>query len=152
MLRFAGEGLAARVEQLPIADASVDGVVAVSLLGCVADEGSVFRELFRVLKPGGHAVFTCTNAESWLLSLNTKVVRSLFRGRRDDGHFRLYRAAHVCDVLTHAGFGARTVRYYNVVLHAGRWLLPPAGLAVQLDSWGTRRLARNFVVTATKPS
>lgn len=145
MLQFAGDGLAARAEQLPVADASMHGVVAVSLLGCLEESLSTFREAYRVLRSNGHLVFTCTNAESLLLSLNAIAARPSAQ------QFRLYRANSVRTELLITGFHVVALRYYNTVLHIGRRLFPPPFVAQRLDNWGMERIARNFIVVATKP-
>jgi SAM-dependent methyltransferase len=42
-------------------DASVDVIMARSVMEHVADPSAVYREMFRVLKPGGHFVFVTAN-------------------------------------------------------------------------------------------
>jgi SAM-dependent methyltransferase len=44
------------LEKLPLADASVDGLITVNTLYFVDDVASTFRELARVLRPSGRAV------------------------------------------------------------------------------------------------
>jgi arsenite methyltransferase len=41
------------VENLPVADSSVDAVISNCVINLVPDKGKVFREIFRVLRPGG---------------------------------------------------------------------------------------------------
>jgi arsenite methyltransferase len=48
------EGLA---EQLPLADASADVVISNGVINLCADKETVFREIHRVLRPGGHLQF-----------------------------------------------------------------------------------------------
>jgi arsenite methyltransferase len=43
----------ARMEQLPLADGSVDCIISNCVINLAADKPAVFREMFRVLKPGG---------------------------------------------------------------------------------------------------
>jgi SAM-dependent methyltransferase len=43
----------ATIDQLPLADASVDCVISNCVLNLAPDKPAVFREIFRVLKPGG---------------------------------------------------------------------------------------------------
>lgn len=45
-----------RLEALPVADASVDAVTSNCVINLVPDKGAVFREVARVLKPGGRIV------------------------------------------------------------------------------------------------
>lgn len=70
-------------ERLPLPDASIDGVVAVSLLGCLESPSAFYAEIQRILKPQGSAVLTCTNRSSWLLRVNhvmTGKRRKMVRG------------------------------------------------------------------------
>jgi arsenite methyltransferase len=43
----------ARIDKLPLADATVDCVISNCVINLAADKSAVFREIFRVLKPGG---------------------------------------------------------------------------------------------------
>ncbi len=43
----------ATIDRLPLADASVDCVISNCVINLASDKGAVFREVFRVLKPGG---------------------------------------------------------------------------------------------------
>lgn len=42
------------IEAMPVADGEVDVVISNCVLNLVPDKGAAFREIFRVLKPGGH--------------------------------------------------------------------------------------------------
>src|SRR5262249_23918496 len=43
----------ATIDRLPLPDASVDCLVSNCVINLAADKRAVFREMFRVLKPGG---------------------------------------------------------------------------------------------------
>ncbi|HEY1456132.1 MAG TPA: class I SAM-dependent methyltransferase [Candidatus Dormibacteraeota bacterium] len=60
----------ARGECLPFADESFDLVVCVWVLEHLADPSTTFREVRRVLRPGGHFVFLTPNLRNPLMVLN----------------------------------------------------------------------------------
>lgn len=60
----------ARGEQLPFAGDSFDLVVSVWVLEHLRSPESVFREVRRVLRPGGHFVFLTPNLRNPLLAFN----------------------------------------------------------------------------------
>ncbi len=132
-----------RAEQIPFGDATFDGVVATSLMGCVADARPVFAEIRRVLRLGGHAIMTFTHRDSWLLKLN-----HLLNRRRREGGYRLYNAGEVVCELEPIGFRVVEVRFYNFVFCMGDRLFPPASVARRLEGSRSLRLARNFIIVA----
>jgi arsenite methyltransferase len=44
------------IENLPVADSSVDAVISNCVINLVPDKGRAFREIFRVLRPGGRMI------------------------------------------------------------------------------------------------
>jgi SAM-dependent methyltransferase len=142
-------------EKLPFPDASVEGVVAVSLIGCLESSPAFYKEVVRVLKPDGAAVLTYTNGASWLLRLNYAMTgkrRGVGGGEGGEalsgtggeadggpggealsgrgapaagGTFRLFTERQARQDLADAGLLVERIRYYNVMLVFGGRLFPP---------------------------
>lgn len=142
--------------RLPLADASADGVVAVSLAGCLDDLGGFLREARRVLRHPGRLVLTVTSRRSLLLRVNGLIARleALATGRpRDPFVYRSWEPGAVVALLNEAGLPPRDVRFYGYVVNLGPWLVPPGALASALrrrtrPRAARSRLARNFLVVA----
>ena len=106
LARCAGFGsrlVAARVERLPLAEASFDVAVASHVLYHVADRGAALRELRRVLRPGGR-LFVATNESTHLAELRELVerfgiVEARLMAGRDPAFFDLDRAAEEIGAL-----------------------------------------------------
>jgi ubiquinone/menaquinone biosynthesis C-methylase UbiE len=141
--------VAAYAEALPYGDASMDGVVATSLAGCLPLLGPFLAETYRVLREGGHALITFTNRSSLLLKLN-----HLGAARTIGERYQLYTTREVVREFENIGFRIEKVIFYNFVLHRGNGLFPPGAIARRSDALFHRPLgpwlARNFVVVAAR--
>lgn len=146
----------AQVERLPFDNSTLDGLIATSVMGCLASPEDFFAEAHRVLRNAGHVVMTFTNQSSGLLKLNSLAAQLTGRRRRMSSRedIRLYCDTLVIENLEQLGFRILRVDFYNFVLQAGDWSMPPSRLAKRLERCGrrgfSRWLARNFIVTAQK--
>jgi ubiquinone/menaquinone biosynthesis C-methylase UbiE len=139
----------ARAEDLPFAGGALDGVLAVSVMGCLPSPRPFFREAMRVLRKAGILVLTCTNRRSIILRLNERL------RREPSGSYHLYTAAEIGMELRSLGFEVLDVAYYNLFLNAGKLIIPPLSVALWVEGlprlpW-CRLLARNFLIVARKP-
>lgn len=104
----------ASLTRLPLQDASLDLVTCLDTLEHIQDDATAVAEVFRVLKPGGHALFTVP-AHPFLFSSHDRALH----------HVRRYRKAELRSLVTGAGFGLRRFSYINSALF-------PAVAAVRL--------------------
>ena len=91
-----------RLEALPVEDASVDAVTSNCVINLVPDKAAVFREVARVLRPGGRVVVSDIVLERPLPEAVAKDVLAWVgcvagAARRDD-YFRMVEAAGLSDV------------------------------------------------------
>lgn len=159
--RHRNPGLALRFRagdagDLPFGDGTLDGVVATSVVGCLADPAPFFSEVGRVLRAGGRAVVTFTNRESVLHALGA-LLRSGSSARSPlYARTRLYSTREAVAELERAGLSVRDVRYYNCFVSVGRTAVPPRSVALRLEGLlrgaAGRRIARNLLAVATKLS
>jgi SAM-dependent methyltransferase len=129
------------ITALPYADRSFDLVAACDVIEHVTDDQLVFRELIRVLRPGGHLIFSVPlHAAFWTVF--------------DDyvGHARRYEPAALQALLSTHGltveqstpFGMQSnnprllhyavqglTRYPQAAVRSYNWLLYPLGLLLQ---------------------
>lgn len=145
--------LSGRASCLPFRDDSLDGVVAVSLTGCLANLDEFLMEAYRVLRPEGRAILTFTNRNSALLWAHD-VVRMALTQRRPD-RLRRYRPGEVIEDCLRIGYRPCAIRYYNCCITIGGRALPSAQVARLCDQVSHilsigKGLARNFVVVAQK--
>lgn len=147
-------------QALPFDDASFDHVVCSEVLEHLPDDAAAVREILRVLKPGGTAVFTVPDADfpftwdppNWLLK---RLGGIQLKGERPwsgiwYGHRRLYAEDQLATLLRTSGFEVvaerplafRTPPFAHLLLYGiGKPLLQsglvPAGLRKQADRVST---------------
>ncbi|MGL4173627.1 MAG: class I SAM-dependent methyltransferase [Actinomycetota bacterium] len=97
--------LRADATALPVADGVVDLVVAFDVLEHLEDDLTAAREVFRVLRPGGHFL-VAVPADPRLWSAHDEAV----------GHVRRYTRQTLTAVLSEAGFELGPLRSWNVLL------------------------------------
>ncbi len=149
--------MTARAESLPIDDSTTDGIVAVSLAGCLSSPDKFFREAHRVLRKNGLAIITFTNRASLLIKINWCLNRAWYMMKKpadSDDRYRVYACAEAVDRLEKAGFSIITTRFYNFFLNVGDWMIPPKPLAVYCERLNrykiSHRLSGNFIIIARK--
>lgn len=153
MLTYARDGSAAPIAcyvaasayRLPCPDASMDGVLASLLTGCLAEPERFFAEARRVLRPNGRAVLTFTSGRAVSLRV-MQFLRWLRVLPKIDpvtgGSFRRYRCVEVESLLHTSGLAAERPVFVNCVLPWGARFVPLV--------W-RERLCRHFIVIA-RPS
>jgi ubiquinone/menaquinone biosynthesis C-methylase UbiE len=122
--------VAARAEQLPFADASIDGVAGASFLGCIADPEATFRELSRVLRPGGHFVASAANGASRLSRVQdwlrkSGLATSVVLGNHSSGVYRAYLPSQLRVLLARHGLHVVGTSHHNMLLTIGPLCVPP---------------------------
>ncbi|MBI2236357.1 MAG: class I SAM-dependent methyltransferase [Magnetospirillum sp.] len=101
-VRIHGQMLEQHLVDLP--DASVDTFVLVNVLEHVENDVAAMANLFRKLKPGGHAVIFVP-AMKFLMSELDRV----------HGHYRRYHRGELLEMAKRAGFTVRLSQYMDVV-------------------------------------
>ncbi|MFO7608743.1 MAG: arsenite methyltransferase [Candidatus Krumholzibacteriia bacterium] len=127
-----------RLEELPVADASVDVIISNCVINLSPEKERVFAEAFRVLKPGGR-----------LAIADPVKIRSL-EGTRWEG------AAHLAACIS----GAMTVGEYEERLHAAGFtdvrVAVEEASAAHIRDWdpgsGVEQYVRNAYVEARRPA
>ncbi|MDP6065701.1 MAG: arsenite methyltransferase [Alphaproteobacteria bacterium] len=119
------------IEHLPLADASVDAVISNCVINLSADKPAVYREIFRVLKPGGRVSISDVVARDTLpddLARDLKMVAGCVGG-----------AATIAEItawLTEIGFAGVSVKVNES--------FEPA-----VEGWAPGRDVGDYVASAT---
>jgi SAM-dependent methyltransferase len=124
---------------LPVADASVDRVIASEVLEHIVDDRTALAEIARVLKPGGRAVVTVPRYGPericWALS-------DAYHAN-EGGHIRIYRGDQLWERLAATGLRP-TDTHHAHSLHAPYWWLKCA-VGVDRDTAPVRAYHRLLV-------
>jgi 2-polyprenyl-3-methyl-5-hydroxy-6-metoxy-1,4-benzoquinol methylase len=134
--------------RLPLADASVDAVVAVEVIEHLENPRAFARELARIVRPGGWVVISTPNQLS-LLSLLTLATRGRFPAFQDSeypAHLTALLEVDLRRILGEAGLRDIRVSY----THHGR--IPFTGLhyPVTLSTFAPRWLSDNVVAAGRR--
>ena len=122
-----------KAERLPFADGEFDLVMSRYSTHHWQDPGLGLREAFRVLKPGGTAVFAdVVSPGEALLDTWLQMIEAL----RDTSHVRDYSVAEWTRLLTEAGFTLQGVT--------------PRRLSLEFQSWVTRMRTPDTLVAALR--
>lgn len=140
------------LERLPFPDASFDVVTSLWVLEHVEHPETVFKEVHRVLKPGGFFAFVTPNRRSLLIRFRrlmskrlADVLLSRFYGREDKDVFDVsYRANDVKtfhSLATSAGFGVEVLQENQ----------DPSYTSFEPVTYAISRWVSNLDASATRP-
>jgi SAM-dependent methyltransferase len=117
----------ADASRLALADLSCGGIVAISLLGCLASPAGFFAEAARVLAPGGTLCFSAMNRHSLLLAAG-KVLTWRRRPASGPGppRYTAYDPAALAAALRRAGLVPEREILYAHFVGAGSRIVPGA--------------------------
>jgi 2-polyprenyl-3-methyl-5-hydroxy-6-metoxy-1,4-benzoquinol methylase len=154
-----GDGLAPEVgwiqrdlnEALPVPPGSYDLVVAAEVIEHLENPRAVCREIFRLLRPGGQALLSTPNNESWraIIALMVRGHFVLFGDTSYPAHITALVRIDLARALAEAGFGQISFSFTDVGGIPGS----PSRTWQSLFGRAARglRFSDNVIVTARKP-
>ena len=139
-------------DPLPVADSFFDAVIAAEVIEHLENPRAMARELFRILKPGGTAIVSTPNNESWraLISLLMRGHYVEFCNGSYPAHITALVRKDLERIFTEAGFETMQFRFTN---HGGVPGMPTTSW--QKLSGGSLkglRFSDNVIVICHKPA
>jgi SAM-dependent methyltransferase len=138
------------VERVPLDDGVADVVAAVETIEHLENPRAFFRELVRLVRPGGRVVVTTPNQLS-LLSKLTLVLKNQFNAFQDGSypaHLTALLEVDLRRIAAECGLGEVAVRYTG----QGRVPGTPWHYPGFLSRWLARALSDNVVLLGQKPA
>jgi SAM-dependent methyltransferase len=134
------------LEGAGISDASVDVVVMLHVIEHLADPLATMREVFRILKPGGHLVIETPRYDSLAFAVFGRRERSI----SCDGHIFFFTTRTLQRLCEKAGFKRRQLRLVGRSLSLKRvvWNLIIMSKSPAVERV-TRKLLRRFKLNGT---
>ena len=109
------------IENLPVADGSVDVIISNCVINLSPDKQSVFRDSFRVLKPGG--LFVMTTPASWTDGLLRLMAKAGLVSREEiEEHKDTYSPGKIVEILRKGNFRSGMLRYGHFQMFANIWV------------------------------
>lgn len=130
-----------RLEKLPFKDASFDCVISLWVFEHVEDPLNVFKEIHRVLKPGGIFAFVTPNKNGWIVRarslipshLAEKIVETLYGRKEEDIFDVFYRTNTVHNITRLAQETTFTIRTLHINADPSYTCFGP--VSYRLSSW-----------------
>jgi arsenite methyltransferase len=138
------------IEKLPVEDASIDVVLSNCVINLISDKAAVYREVARVLRPGGRMVISDVVLTAPLpeaIAANVAALTGCVAGAAlREEYLETIAAAGLCDieVVSETGFGAVVL---TMVPEAMREQAREAGIDIE----GVAETVRSLTIRARRP-
>lgn len=106
------------LEQAALPASSVDALVMLHVIEHVPDPTATLTEIFRILKPGGHAVIETPRYDTFMFKLMGRRERSL----RQDGHIYFFTTDTLRDTYRKVGFTEVNTEFVGRSMTASRFM------------------------------